>query len=102
MNRRSFLRSAASAGAVAAVPLTALVARAQEPSHQGGIRRGHTAGYGPLFPTRDRSTGRRRCLQMPRRQTKPRSPSATQANTTSSANLRSNSKGSSTSVPQQG
>ena len=57
MDRRSFLKGAATAGATAAIPFTALVARAQEPSHRGGIRRGHTAGYGPLFPTRDLSTG---------------------------------------------
>jgi uncharacterized protein len=57
MNRRSFLKGAASAGAVAAIPFTALVARAQDPSHRGGVRRGHTAGYGPLFPTADGSTG---------------------------------------------
>ena len=57
MDRRSFLKRAATAGATAAIPFTALVARAQEPSHRGGIRRGHTAGYGPLFPTMDLSTG---------------------------------------------
>jgi len=56
MNRRSFLKHAASAAA-AAVPLSALLTRAQEPSHKGGIRRGHTAGYGPLFPTPDQTTG---------------------------------------------
>jgi secreted PhoX family phosphatase len=56
MDRRSFLRGTV-AGAVAAVPFTALVTRAQEPSHRGGVRRGHTAGYGPLFPTPDRTTG---------------------------------------------
>src|SRR5918995_1605941 len=55
MDRRSFLKGAA-AGAVA-VPFHALLARAQEPSHQGGLRRGHTAGYGPLFETEDRATG---------------------------------------------
>jgi uncharacterized protein len=57
MDRRSFLKGTAAAGAVAAVPFTALDTRAQEPTHQGGIRRGHTAGYGPLFPTLDRTTG---------------------------------------------
>jgi uncharacterized protein len=57
MNRRTFLKSAASAGTAAALPFTALVARAQEPQHAGGVRRGHTAGYGPLFPTIDQTTG---------------------------------------------
>ena len=57
MDRRSFLRSAGTLAGAAAVPFTALVARAQEPDHAGGIRRGHTAGYGPLFPTLDRTTG---------------------------------------------
>ena len=57
MDRRSFLKGAACAGAAAAVPFTALIARAQEPSHRGGLRRGHTAGYGPLFPTLDQTTG---------------------------------------------
>jgi secreted PhoX family phosphatase len=52
MDRRSFLKSAATAAA-AAVPFRALLARAQD----GGIRRGQTAGYGPLFPTPDRTTG---------------------------------------------
>jgi uncharacterized protein len=56
MDRRSFLKNAA-ATAAAAVPFGALLARAQEPSHQGGIRRGQTAGYGPLFPTPDQTTG---------------------------------------------
>ena len=55
MNRRSFLSGAAMAAA--AIPLRALSARAQNPIHQGGVRRGHTAGYGPLFPTRDTTTG---------------------------------------------
>ena len=58
MHRRSFLKGAGTlAGAAAAIPLSALSARAQEPSHNGGIRRGHTAGYGPLFPTPDQTTG---------------------------------------------
>jgi uncharacterized protein len=57
MNRRSFLKGAGTLAGAAVVPLSALVARAQEPSHQGGIRRGHTQGYGPLFPTLDRTTG---------------------------------------------
>lgn len=56
MDRRSFLKRAAlTAGA--AVPLTALVQRAGAQDHQGGVRRGQTAGYGPLFPTNDRNTG---------------------------------------------
>ena len=41
----------------AAIPLTALNARAQDPTHKGDIRRGHTAGYGPLFTTLDQTTG---------------------------------------------
>jgi secreted PhoX family phosphatase len=57
MDRRSFLKHAATAGATAAIPLSALMARAQGTSHRPGIRRGHTAGYGPLFPTLDESTG---------------------------------------------
>jgi secreted PhoX family phosphatase len=58
MDRRSFLKGAgATIAGAAAIPLSALVARAQDPSHQGGIRRGHTAGYGPLFPTLDGTTG---------------------------------------------
>jgi secreted PhoX family phosphatase len=56
MQRRSFLKSAG-ALAAAAIPLTALKARAQDPTHNGGIRRGQTAGYGPLFPTLDQTTG---------------------------------------------
>ena len=55
MNRRSFLSGAAAAAA--AIPFHALAARAQEPDHKGGVRRGHTAGYGPLFPTADETTG---------------------------------------------
>ncbi|MDQ3488592.1 MAG: PhoX family protein [Acidobacteriota bacterium] len=58
MNRRSFLKGAGTAVAgAAAIPFSALVARAQQPSHKGGVRRGHTAGYGPLFPALDRTTG---------------------------------------------
>jgi uncharacterized protein len=56
MNRRSFLKNAA-AGAAAAVPLRALLARAEDPSHAGGLRKGQTAGYGPLFETLDETTG---------------------------------------------
>ena len=52
MDRRSFLKRAAlSAGA--AVPLTALVQRTAAQDQKPGVRRGHTAGYGPLFPTND-------------------------------------------------
>ena len=50
MNRRSFLKGAA-AGA-AAVPFHALVARAQGAPAAGGVRRGHTAGYGPYLDDR--------------------------------------------------
>ena len=57
MQRRSFLKHAGTLAGAAALPFTALIARAQEPSHFGGIRRGHTAGYGPLFPTPDATTG---------------------------------------------
>ena len=56
MDRRTFFRGAGTL-AGAAIPLAALVARAQEPLHRGGLRHGHTAGYGPLFPTHDQSTG---------------------------------------------
>ena len=56
MDRRSFVKSAATASA--AIPLTAVVARqAQAQGHRGGVRRGHTAGYGPLFETIDQTTG---------------------------------------------
>lgn len=55
MNRRSFLGGTALAAA--AIPFRALSARAQDPVHRGGVRRGHTAGYGPLFPTTDETTG---------------------------------------------
>jgi hypothetical protein len=57
MNRRSFLKNAA-VTATAAIPFTALVERtlaAQD--RQEGLRRGQTAGYGPLVPTLDRATG---------------------------------------------
>jgi secreted PhoX family phosphatase len=57
MDRRSFLKNAA-VTATAAVPFTAFMQRglaAQD--HQGGVRRGHTAGYGPLFETLDQTTG---------------------------------------------
>jgi secreted PhoX family phosphatase len=56
MDRRSFLRSAA-VTAAAAVPFHALTARlAADGGHRGGRRR-HDAGYGPLFPTQDATTG---------------------------------------------
>src|SRR5687768_12405106 len=56
MDRRSFLKRAATAGA--AVPLTAFMQRAASAQVQKpGVRRGHTEGYGPLFPTVDQTTG---------------------------------------------
>jgi uncharacterized protein len=54
MNRRSFLRGAVAAAAAA--PLHALLARVENQS-QNGVRRGHSAGYGPLAATRDETTG---------------------------------------------
>jgi secreted PhoX family phosphatase len=57
MDRRSFLKRAGVASAAAAIPFRAFLARAQEPTHQGGVRRGQTAGYGPLFETLDQTTG---------------------------------------------
>jgi secreted PhoX family phosphatase len=57
MDRRSFLKNAA-VTATAAVPFTALIQRTiSAQDHQGGVRRGHTEGYGPLFPTPDQTTG---------------------------------------------
>ena len=57
MNRRSFLRDAALT-ATAAIPFTAFnLHTANAQSHKGGVRRGQTAGYGPLFPTNDETTG---------------------------------------------
>jgi hypothetical protein len=56
MDRRSFLKGAA-VSATAAIPFTALIARTAAQAHPGGVRRGHTAGYGPLFPTVDGTTG---------------------------------------------
>src|SRR5688572_27125697 len=56
MDRRSFLKHAA-VTAGAAVPFTAFIQRSSAQSHKGGVRRGHTAGYGPLFPTKDQTTG---------------------------------------------
>ena len=55
MDRRSFLRK--TVASTAAIPFTAFIARTSAQDHRGGLRRGHTAGYGPLFPTEDRSTG---------------------------------------------
>ena len=55
IERRVFLKSAAAAAA--AIPFQAFLARAQAPSHKGGLRRGQTAGYGPLFETADQTTG---------------------------------------------
>src|SRR5687768_18549877 len=54
MDRRSFLKGAAT-GAAAAVPFSALVARMQ--ASNDPVRRGHTDGYGPLFETPDATTG---------------------------------------------
>jgi secreted PhoX family phosphatase len=56
MDRRSFLKGAA-VSATAAIPFNALLARTAAQGHPGGVRRGHTAGYGPLFPTADEATG---------------------------------------------
>jgi secreted PhoX family phosphatase len=55
MDRRSFLKR--TAASTAAIPFTAFIARTSAQGHRGGVRRGHTAGYGPLFPTEDRTTG---------------------------------------------
>jgi secreted PhoX family phosphatase len=56
MDRRSFLKSAA-ATATAAVPFTAFMERAAAQGPANAVRRGQTAGYGPLFPVEDRTTG---------------------------------------------
>ena len=57
MDRRSFLKNAALT-ATAAVPFTAFMQRAASAQGDpGGVRRGHTVGYGPLFETFDRTTG---------------------------------------------
>ena len=57
MDRRAFLKNAALT-ATAAVPFTAFMQRAAAAQgHPGGVRRGHTAGYGPLFETTDQTTG---------------------------------------------
>ena len=55
MDRRSFLKHAGIVAGAAAIPFTALNARTASPSH--AVRRGHTAGYGPLFPVADETTG---------------------------------------------
>lgn len=55
MHRRSFLKHAGIVAGAAAIPFTALNARTASPSH--AVRRGHTAGYGPLFPVADETTG---------------------------------------------
>ena len=55
IERRVFLKSAVAAAA--AIPFQAFLARAAEPTHKGGLRRGQTAGYGPLFETADQTTG---------------------------------------------
>ena len=55
MNRRSFLKNAAVTAAVA-IPFHAMVARLHADG-LNGLRRGQSAGYGPLFPTADRNTG---------------------------------------------
>lgn len=57
MNRRSFLKNAATA--TAAVPFTAFMQRGVSAQGQKGegVRRGHTQGYGPLFSTPDQTTG---------------------------------------------
>ena len=57
MDRRSFLKNAALT-ATAAVPFTAFMQRAAHAQDgKPGVRRGQTAGYGPLFQTLDRTTG---------------------------------------------
>jgi secreted PhoX family phosphatase len=64
LGRRGFLKQTLAAGAAASIPLQALVARTA--SGQGrGARRGHIAGYGPLFDTPDQTTGLP-LLQLPR------------------------------------
>jgi uncharacterized protein len=55
MDRRSFLKGAATSAA-AAVPFGALVAR-MHASPEDAVRRGHSEGYGPLFETPDETTG---------------------------------------------
>jgi secreted PhoX family phosphatase len=55
MDRRSFLKSVAAAAA--AVPLNALLARAEALSRTGTVRGLRAAGYGPLVETLDPATG---------------------------------------------
>lgn len=55
MNGRSFLTGAGTLAGAAALPFTALIARAQDPDHRGGIRRGHTAVTARSTP--DQTTG---------------------------------------------
>jgi uncharacterized protein len=56
MDRRSFLKNAVVG--TAAVPFAAFIARTQAAQDQPpGVRRGHTEGYGPVFPTNDGTTG---------------------------------------------
>jgi secreted PhoX family phosphatase len=54
VDRRAFLTGAVAAAAAA--PLRALTARVENQS-QNGVRRGYTAGYGPLVATLDETTG---------------------------------------------
>ena len=57
MDRRAFLRRAA-VTAGAAVPLTAFMQRAAgAQDYRSAVRRGQTAGYGPLVPANDQTTG---------------------------------------------
>jgi secreted PhoX family phosphatase len=56
VNRRSFLKNAA-VTATAAVPFAAFIQRTAVAQDRPGVRRGHTGGYGPLFPTNDHTTG---------------------------------------------
>jgi secreted PhoX family phosphatase len=55
MNRRSFLKSAATAAAT--IPLHALVARAEALARSSDLRRLRTVGYGPLVDALDEATG---------------------------------------------
>ena len=64
VGRRRFLKQTFAAGAAASIPLQALIARTASGQDQG-VRRGQTAGYGPLFDTLDETTGLP-LLQLPR------------------------------------
>ena len=60
MDRRLFLKAAASA--TAAAPFSAFIARAEAGASQNGEERrkprgGYSATYGPLAPVRDQATG---------------------------------------------